>query len=79
MFECVIEDNGIGRQKAMELKEQQNKSKRHTSRGMAISKDRLDLLQKQGQHAVLDIVDKYDDAGEATGTKVVIELSSFLQ
>jgi ligand-binding sensor domain-containing protein/putative methionine-R-sulfoxide reductase with GAF domain len=79
MFECVIEDNGIGRKKAMELKEQQNKSKRHTSRGMAISQDRLDLLQKQGQHAVLEIVDKYNDAGEATGTKVVIELSSFLQ
>jgi LytS/YehU family sensor histidine kinase/ligand-binding sensor domain-containing protein len=78
VFSCVIEDNGIGRKKALELKEQQNKSKRHVSRGMAISKDRIDLLQKQGQHAYLEIIDKYNDAGEATGTKVVIELSSFL-
>jgi LytS/YehU family sensor histidine kinase len=78
VFSCEIEDNGIGRKKALELKEQQNKSKRHVSRGMAISKDRIDLLQKQGQHAHLEIIDKYDDAGMATGTKVVIELSSFL-
>jgi len=79
VFECVIDDNGIGRKKALELKEQQSKTKRHVSRGMTISKDRIDLLQKQGQHAMLDIIDKHDEADNATGTKVVIELSSFLQ
>jgi LytS/YehU family sensor histidine kinase len=79
VFECVIEDNGIGRKKALELKEQQSKTKRHVSRGMTISKDRIELLQKQDQHAMLQIIDKYNDKGEATGTKVVIELSSFLQ
>jgi len=78
-FKCVIEDNGIGRKKALELKEQQSKTKRHVSKGMSISKDRIELLQKQGQHAHLYIVDKYNEAGEAAGTKVVVELSSFLQ
>ena len=78
VFECVIEDNGIGRRKALELKEQQSKTKRHVSRGMTISKDRIELLQKQGQHASLDIVDKYED-GEAAGTRVVVELSAFLE
>jgi LytS/YehU family sensor histidine kinase len=78
-FECVIEDNGIGRKKALELKEEQRKTKRHVSKGMTISKDRVELLQKQGQHAKLNIIDKYNEAGEATGTKVVVELSSFLQ
>ena len=79
VFECVIEDNGIGRKKALELKEQQSKTKRHVSKGMTISKDRIDLLQKQGQHAMLEIIDKQDEKEIATGTKVVIELSSFLQ
>lgn len=79
VFECLIEDNGIGRKKALELKAQQSKTKRHVSRGMTISQDRIDLLQKQGQHALLNIVDKTNEAGDATGTKVVIELSAFLQ
>lgn len=78
VFECLIDDNGIGRKKALELKEQQSKTKRHVSRGMTISKDRVDLLQKQGQHARLEILDKYQE-GTAAGTRVVIELSSFLQ
>lgn len=79
VFECVIEDNGIGRKKALELKEQQSKTKRHVSRGMTISKDRIELLQKQGQHAVLSIIDKHTGSGEAAGTKVVVELSAFLE
>jgi LytS/YehU family sensor histidine kinase len=79
VFECVIDDNGIGRRKAMELKEQQSKTRRHVSKGMTISQDRIELLQKQGQHALLQIVDKYEEDGEAAGTKVVMELSSYLQ
>ena len=79
VFECVIDDNGIGRKKALQLKEQQSKTKRHVSKGMTISQDRIDLLQKQGQHARLEIIDKHDEQDNATGTKVVIELSSFLE
>jgi len=79
VFECEIDDNGIGRKKALELKEQQSKTKRHVSKGMSISKDRIDILQKQGQHASLHIIDKYDDNGEATGTKVIIQLSTYLK
>jgi ligand-binding sensor domain-containing protein/putative methionine-R-sulfoxide reductase with GAF domain len=79
VFECIVDDNGIGRKQSLELKERQNKTKRHVSRGMDICKDRIDLLQKQGQHASLVIVDKYNNEGLATGTRVVIELFSFLQ
>ncbi|HEY0676945.1 MAG TPA: histidine kinase [Chitinophagaceae bacterium] len=79
IFQCVVEDNGIGRKKALELKALQNKTKRHQSKGMSIARDRIDLLQKQGQHASLNIIDKYDDRGFATGTKVVIELSTYLK
>ena len=79
IFQSIIEDNGIGRKKALELKELQNKTKRHVSRGMSISKDRIDLLQKQGEHAVLNLIDKETAAGEAGGTTVVIELSTYLK
>lgn len=79
VFQCIIDDNGIGRRKSFELKEQQSKAKRHESKGLKISKDRIDVLQKQGYHASLDIIDKYDEQNNATGTKVIIELSTFLK
>jgi hypothetical protein len=50
----------------------------HESKGLAISKDRLDVLQKQGYHADLQIIDKEDDNGNAAGTKIIIELSTEL-
>ncbi|MBC7903211.1 MAG: histidine kinase [Gemmatimonadaceae bacterium] len=78
LFRCTIEDNGIGRKKSFELKEKQSKAKRHESKGMRISKDRLDLLHRQNQYATINIIDKYDEAGEAMGTAVVIDLSTFL-
>ncbi len=79
IFRCTIDDNGIGRKRSFELKEQQSKAKRHESKGLKISKDRLTILEKQGYHASINIIDKYDDAGKATGTSVVIELSTFLK
>jgi LytS/YehU family sensor histidine kinase/ligand-binding sensor domain-containing protein len=79
VFQCVVEDNGIGRKKALQVKEQQNNTRRHVSRGMTISKERVDLLQLQGQHASLQIIDKYNDEDEPTGTKVIVELSTYLK
>ncbi|MGB8191845.1 MAG: histidine kinase, partial [Chitinophagaceae bacterium] len=79
VFECTVDDNGIGREKALELKKQQSKTKRHVSKGMSIANDRIDLLQKQGQHAQLNIIDKRDEDGNAAGTKVIIELSTYLK
>ncbi|MEO7532189.1 MAG: histidine kinase, partial [Sediminibacterium sp.] len=79
LFRCTIDDNGIGRKRSFELKEQQSKAKRHESKGLKISKDRLTLLERQGYHASINIIDKYDAAGNATGTSVVIELSTFLK
>ena len=78
-FLCRIEDNGIGRKKSFEQKEKNSKSKRHESKGLGISKDRIDLLQRQGNHASLAITDKYNADGQATGTLVEIELSTYLK
>jgi ligand-binding sensor domain-containing protein/putative methionine-R-sulfoxide reductase with GAF domain len=77
-FQSIIEDNGIGRKKSAELKAQQSKAKRHQSMGMQISADRIELLQRQGQHANLKIFDNSDSDGNASGTRVVVELSAFL-
>lgn len=80
LFRCTIDDNGIGRKMSYELKDKQSKAKRHESKGLKISKDRLTLLERQGYHASIQIIDKYDDAGEiGLGTTVVIELSTFLK
>jgi ligand-binding sensor domain-containing protein/putative methionine-R-sulfoxide reductase with GAF domain len=79
IFRCTIDDNGIGRKKSFDLKAQQSKAKRHESKGLKISKDRIDVLQKQGYHATLDIADKYDVNGDALGTTITVELSTFLK
>jgi LytS/YehU family sensor histidine kinase len=79
VFKCVIEDNGIGRKKSFQIKEQNVKARMHKSKGLQISKDRLDLLQRQGQHASVNIIDKYGPDGGGTGTTVDIELSTFLK
>ncbi|WP_439556726.1 sensor histidine kinase [Dyadobacter sp.] len=78
IFRCLIEDNGIGRKQSLEIKQYNSKAKRHKSKGLQIAKDRLDLLERQGQHASVEIIDKYDPEGNPEGTLVVIELSTLL-
>jgi hypothetical protein len=67
---CEIEDNGIGRKKAAELKEQrQNNHKR--SMGMQITQDRIEIINKlYNIHASVNIYDIEDAQGNAKGTKV---------
>lgn len=79
IFRCTIDDNGIGRKNSFALKAQQSKTKRHESKGLKISEDRINVLKRQGYAASLQITDKYDAQQNATGTKVVIELSTFLK
>jgi len=78
VFSCVIEDNGIGREKAAAIKQQQSLAKKHESKGLKITTDRIEVLKKQGYHAFVNIVDKQNGQGEPAGTKVIIELSTEL-
>lgn len=78
IFQCTIDDNGIGRKKSFEIRERNATTKRHKSKGLQIAKDRLMLIDRQGQHASVEIVDKYDPNEIATGTMIVIELSTSL-
>jgi len=67
---CVIEDNGIGRKKAAELKEQKQ-SNHKRSMGMQITKDRIEIINKlYNMNASINIYDMEDELGNAKGTKV---------
>lgn len=64
----VIDDNGIGREKANTYKA----SNTHKPAGMIITKERMELVNKlQGNRiSNIKITDKYNETGEANGTKV---------
>ncbi|WP_353719141.1 histidine kinase [Dyadobacter sp. 676] len=77
-FACEIEDNGIGRKKSAEMKQNSSRTREHESRGIRICEDRIDVLARQGNHARLEVIDRYDSAGNPSGTLVRIELSTYL-
>jgi ligand-binding sensor domain-containing protein/putative methionine-R-sulfoxide reductase with GAF domain len=79
LLECRIEDNGIGRKRSFELKQLNSKTKRHESKGLLISRERLQVLQRQGQHADVQMIDKNSEIHGTSGTLVVIELSTNLR
>ena len=68
---CIIEDDGIGRKKAAEIKAQ--KQDVHKSLGLDITQERLNLLNKEsGGISSVQIIDI--DEGSHTGTKVILQL-----
>ena len=68
---CAVSDNGIGRDKAKEVK--LNRKMKHKSVGMRITKDRLDLLNSETDVNV-EIIDKVDEFNNPLGTKVNIKV-----
>ena len=73
-LKCIVEDNGIGRQKAGELKQLHN-SMLHESKGIKITQERLELLQYQmKQEMAVQISDKVDSRQVAEGTRVELLL-----
>jgi uncharacterized membrane-anchored protein YhcB (DUF1043 family) len=70
---CTIDDDGIGRAKAAEIKKQ--KQSFHRSIAMTVTAERLNLIQSANDlKASVEIIDKTDAAGAATGTLVKIKL-----
>lgn len=66
----VIEDNGIGRAKAKEIKEQ--KQNRYKSLGMQVTQDRLSLWSNSHEQPTVKITDLYDENNAPAGTRVEI-------
>ena len=73
ILECAIEDDGVGREKARELKSKSTSTKR--SLGMKLTEERLSLLNRQTLlDATVEILDLKGRTGEATGTKVILKI-----
>jgi ligand-binding sensor domain-containing protein len=63
-----ITDDGIGREKAAELK---SKSATHNSHGLKVTSQRIEMMNKlNSTSAHVNIFDLHDKQGNATGTKV---------
>jgi sensor histidine kinase YesM len=72
---CIVEDNGIGREKAREMKISTGQDKNHTSKGIAVSMERLNAMQKNGgAPGTLHIHDLIDAHGKPLGTRIEIHL-----
>lgn len=75
LVQCIVEDNGIGRQKAKEMKISTGQDKKHTSKGIEVSMERLKAMQKNGgPPGTLYIHDLVDDHGNPIGTRIEINL-----
>jgi ligand-binding sensor domain-containing protein len=69
----TVEDDGVGRKKAMELKSKQILKKK--SYGMQITEDRIALINRLNNiQAACTVTDLTDEQGLATGTRVQLEI-----
>jgi sensor histidine kinase YesM len=74
ILHCVITDNGIGREKAAEMKSKT--AEKEKSMGLKITTERLALInRKKGIHTFYEIEDLKDEMGNVAGTKVTIKIS----
>ena len=70
-LKCIIEDNGVGRQKAAEIKSQ-NKPK-HKSMGLTITEERLEILNMMSETKMtVKTTDLINAGGTPQGTRVEI-------
>ncbi len=70
---CTISDNGIGREKAFEIKNKKNQS--YESHGTKITSDRLKLINTLNNTELkISYFDLKDESGNAIGTKVEIAI-----
>lgn len=74
---CTIEDNGIGRKRAQEISRNKRKTQEHTSLGLSLTEERLNIYNASGRHQrniELHIIDLQDRNGEPEGTRIELTL-----
>ncbi len=73
LLQCIIEDNGVGREKAKELKSKSATTRK--SLGMELTENRLLLLNKYAEvHSSIEILDMINDQQEPAGTRVILKI-----
>lgn len=76
-IDCSIEDNGIGRKKAMELKSRQHIE--YQSKGMLLTRERVEAINKNiAEKISIEVIDLINENGEAAGTKILIHFPTSL-
>jgi LytS/YehU family sensor histidine kinase len=79
-LQIEIDDNGIGRKKAAEIKSQKLGAEQFESKGTALAEQRITLLNQQYPNlATVKIEDKMNEKAESTGTKIIIYLPINIQ
>lgn len=77
-IKCIIDDNGIGREKVKKMQEKWDYHQDHKSRGTQITEQRLILLTQLNKTELdIKIIDKYDSKNYANGTRVELQLPVF--
>jgi len=72
-IKCTIEDNGVGRTKTAAMKLSTGQDKKHVSKGIAVSNERLKALcTRDGREGTITIIDLADSNGIPGGTRVEI-------
>ncbi len=72
-LQCIVEDNGVGRKKAQEIKGISMNGTRHQSKGIAVSTERLMSMKSSGgESGNIEFKDLYTDDGAAAGTRIEI-------
>jgi sensor histidine kinase YesM len=73
ILNCIITDNGVGREKAEEMKSKN--AEKEKSMGLRITTERLALLNREkGLHTFYEIEDLIRENGNAAGTKVTLKI-----
>lgn len=74
MLCCVIEDDGVGRERAMEIKKNKPVSP-HKSVGMTNTRERLEIINQVSKNDLSVVVtDLYSESKEACGTRVELRV-----
>ncbi|MEM9363361.1 MAG: histidine kinase [Bacteroidota bacterium] len=72
---CEVEDNGIGRERAIEIKNRNKGEKNHLSIATTNTTQRIEILKQMGyNNASMEIEDLYGANKEPTGTRVLLTL-----
>ncbi len=69
---CIIEDNGVGRTAAAELKERS--IRKYKSMGMGITRDRIDIMNRMDSLGITSEVEDLYTEGSPAGTRVTVRI-----
>ena len=73
---CIVEDNGIGREKARKMRDMDSHYNNHRSKGTSITESRLQILHNsKDKKLFVETIDLIDGkTGEPLGTRVEIKI-----